>query len=106
MLDALLERLGIKSVDELSKAELEVYQQWEKLLAGGPLTIDKLQKFFEHELARAEAESRKYDNSANKDLYLKAYRTFLSLGIGAISSPEKQRDALRESLRRVHKIDI
>ena len=53
MLDSLLEKLKIKSPDELTTAERETYQQWSQILAKADVTIEDLKKL----LLRTQAEA-------------------------------------------------
>ena len=72
MLSELLEKLGIKSIDDLKPSEQATYTKWAEVLSGDT-TIDDLKTFLPEERYRAHEELRKFDNSSEKDLFYKAY---------------------------------
>jgi hypothetical protein len=106
MFSEILEKLGIKSPDELTPEERAVYQQWAKTFAAAEVTIDTLKQFLPGELARARAEAMKYENSEKRDLFFKAYCRLLDTLTQIIVTPAAQRDQLRERLKQQFHIDV
>jgi hypothetical protein len=105
MLDSLLEKLGIKSFDELKPAERATYTEYAKLLTQPDITVDDLKKFFAAELERANAELRKFSNNEKTQTYYQAYATFLVNIETFILAPTKQREELRARLKQQFNID-
>ena len=105
MLQALLEKLGIKNIDDLKPAERATYIQWAKVLEKGEITIDDLKILLPKELDRAHQELRGFDNSAEKDLFYKAYAELCSNIMKMILAPAKERDNLKSMLKKKFNID-
>jgi hypothetical protein len=99
MFQELLEKLGIKSVDELTEEERKTYQAWSQVLNKPETTIDDLKTFLPKEIERLEVELEKYDNSDKRELYFKSCLRNLKLIANIITTPEKERAQLREQLR-------
>lgn len=99
MLDALLEKLNLKSPDQLTTAERETYQQWSQILAKGDVTIEDLKKILPKELDRAHTELRNFENSKEKDMFYKAYAELCENISKIIIAPQQQREHLRAFLK-------
>src|SRR5580700_3767186 len=59
MLDQILQKLGLKSIDDLKPAEKATWMQWATILGKKDVTIEDLKKFLPVELERATVELRK-----------------------------------------------
>ena len=105
MLDQILQKLGLKSIDDLKPAEKATWMQWASILGKRDVTIEDLKKFLPQELERATVELRKHENSAAKDSYYKAYGDILALITKFITSPEGERDSLRSMLKQKYGIE-
>jgi hypothetical protein len=105
MLDSLLEKLGIKSFDELKPAERATYTEYARLLTQPDTTIDDLKKFFAAETARTNVELRNFENGEKKQLYYQAYANFLTNIETFIHAPTKQREELKARLKQQFNID-
>lgn len=105
MLNFLLEKLGIKSPDDLKPAELATYQNWARILAKPEATIEDLKVLLPKELDRANAELRKHENSPKKDAFYKAYCELLATISKIISAPTQERDALKQFLKTKYGIE-
>ena len=105
MLNQLLEKLGIKTPDDLKPAELITYQQWATILAKPEATIDDLKKLLPKELDRANAELRKFDNSEKKDAFYKAYCELCQTITKIITAPTQERDNLKLFLKNKYGIE-
>ena len=105
MLEQILLKLGLKSIDDLTPAEKATWQKWAVILGRENITIDDLKKFLPMELERATVELRKHDNSPAKDSYYKAYGDILALITKFIVSPETERDSLRSMLKQKYGLD-
>jgi len=90
---------GIKSVDDLTPEEKKTYQQWASILNRPDPTIDDLKAILPKELARANEELRKHENSKDKDSFYKAYTTLCEFILKTITSPTQEREALKAFLK-------
>jgi hypothetical protein len=105
MLEQILQKLNLKSIDDLKPAERATWMQWTTILGKSDVTIEDLKKLLPIELERARAESLKYDNSKEKDLFHKAYITALETMSKIITTPEKERDSLRSMLKQKYQLE-
>lgn len=105
MIELILQKLGLKSIDDLTPAERATWQGWTTILGKADVTIDDLKKILPIELDKARAELLKYDNSPEKDLFHKAYITALETMTKIILTPEKERDNLRAMLKTKYQLE-
>ena len=100
MLREILEKLGVKDFSELKEQERRVYEQWAAMLNKPDTTIDDLKRLLPVELDRARKEQNQFENNERKDLFYKAYIRLLENLSGMIVSPQREREALKERLRK------
>ena len=105
MLEQILQKLNLKSIDDLKPAERATWMQWAKILGKTDVTIEDLKKLLPIELERARAELLKYENSKEKDLFHKAYITALETISKIIITPEKEREQLKAMLKQKYGLE-
>jgi hypothetical protein len=105
MLNELLEKLGIKSPEDLKPEELKTYTAWAYILAKPEATIDDLKKLLPKELERANHELQNFDNSDKKEMYYKAYATLCENITKIISAPAQERETLKQFLKTKYGIE-
>lgn len=105
MLDQILQKLGLKSIDDLKPAERATWMQWASILGKTDVSLDDLKKFLPQELERANVELRKHDNSDKKDSYYKAYGDILTTILKFILTPTNERDNLKAMLKQKYGIE-
>jgi hypothetical protein len=105
MLDQILQKLNLKSIDDLKPAEKATWMQWASILGKQDVTIEDLKKFLPGELERATVELRKHDNSAPKDAYYKAYGDILSTITKVIVTPAQERESLKAMLKQKYGLE-
>jgi hypothetical protein len=98
-IEQILDKLGIKSIDDLQPAERETFNQWQTIIAKPDVTIDDLRKILPKELERANHELHNHENSPKKDSYYKAYASVLEYLSKIIVTPAQERDSLRAHLK-------
>lgn len=98
MIDKILAKLGLTSIDQLNAAEKATYQGWAAILGKSDVTIEDLKKLLPIEIDKARAELLKFENSKEKDLYQKAYVSVLENLTKIILTPAQERDNLRSML--------
>jgi len=98
-IEQILDKLGIKSIDDLQPAERETFNQWQVIIAKPDVTIDDLKGILPKKLERANHELHNHENSEKKDSYYKAYASILEYLNKIILTPAKDRDTLRAHLK-------
>jgi len=101
LIDRVLNRRGIKGVEDLRGEERKQYDVWNAVLNKPDITIDDLKRLLPKEIERAKAELVKYDNSSQRDLYFKAVLRNLEMLTLLITIPEKQRQELSAQLEQM-----
>src|SRR5689334_21206766 len=96
-LHSLLDKLGL-SFDKLTDEEKKTYQQWAETLTQADVTIDDLKKFLPSYIDRLEYDQTSYENSKDKDLYLKAAIRNAKMMLAFITGPEKRREWLEKHI--------
>ena len=96
LLQKLLFKRGIGSVDQLTPEEKSTFEGYEKILSKKELTIDDLRKFLQGQLILIEAKWKDYSYKDKADLipYFTVYKTILE----ALDAPEADRKALEQYL--------
>lgn len=103
MLDKILEKIGIKSYEDLNEEEKKTYREWEKILSKGEITIEELKKFIINQITVLELQILNPDNSKEKDVFLKSQLRILRVLLGFIESPKKSREWLEGYLKSIFK---
>jgi len=96
-LHSLLEKLGL-SYDKLTEEEKKTYQQWADTLTQPETSIEDLKKFLPSYIDRLEYDQTSYENSKDKDLYLKAAIRNAKMILAFITGPEKRREWLERHI--------
>lgn len=103
MINEILTKLGLK-YEDLKDEERKIYDAWTAILNKSDVTIEDLKRILPSEIEKARAEHEKYENSEKAELFWKAYVRILSLLTSIISTPAKEREALKEQLKQKFKI--
>ncbi len=96
-LNKLLENLNLKWED-LTAEEKKTYDSWSSVLATPQVSIEDLKNFIPVQIETLEHEQNKYDNSKDKDLFLKAQLRNLKMIQAFILGPEQRRKWLQSHL--------
>ena len=97
LLNRLLEKKGIKP-EELSKEESQTIEGWKKTLSEGEITLEKVGEFCELQLSVIKGLFKDLDNSKEKLEKLVTMFNVYSSILGAIKSPQAQRESLEKYL--------
>lgn len=98
-----LEKLGYKSIDELSDVpmpdnsptEKNVFQKWQKILSSNEdVTVDNIKELCERQLSQIEEQMKDLENSDIKNNRLVILHTVYKTILKAISSPITERAQL------------
>jgi hypothetical protein len=105
MLERILQKLGIKSIDDLKPSEKATWVAWSKVLGRPDVSIEDLKKLLPIELERANVELRNAENSPKKDSYYKAYCSILAMLTKMIVAPTQEREQLKAMLNKKYGIE-
>lgn len=94
----LLEKLGLK-YEDLTEEERKTYTEWNETLVQSEVTIDDLKKFIPSQIEQLEHSQNDYQNSKEKDLFLKAQIRNLKMIQAFILGPEQRRKWLEQHIQ-------
>ena len=93
-----LAKIGLKSVDELSSEEKQTYDNWNRILSEGEITVDKIKDFCHAQKKIIETQYSNPDNTDKKDNILKASLGIYNALLGLLEGPVVEREALEKYL--------
>lgn len=96
-LHSLLEKLGL-NYENLTEEEKKTYTQWSEVFNQKETTIDDLKNFLPSYIDRLEYDLNNYENSKDKDLYLKAALRNAKMMLAFITGPEKRKEWLEKHI--------
>lgn len=96
-LSKLLEKLGLK-YEDLNEDEKKTYQSWSEIYSQPDVSIDDLKKFLPIQIESLEYKLTEYENTKDKDLYLKACLRNLRMIRAFITGPEKRKEWLEKHI--------
>ncbi len=106
LLEKLLEKRGIKSVDTLKedkelnyyglKDEKKVFNEWSRILSEGDMSVERIQEFCTHQIKQIESFWRDKDRKNKAGLI--PYHTCYKLILDAIEAPKAKREELERHL--------
>lgn len=94
----LLEKLGLK-YEDLTEEEKKTYTEWNETLVQSEVTIGDLKKFIPSQIEQLEHSQNDYQNSKEKDLFLKAQIRNLKMIQAFILGPEQRRKWLEQHIQ-------
>lgn len=98
LITKLLQKRGIKDVNELSPEEKGTFESWEKILSGSEVSVKSISTFCEHNIRTVEAQFKNLDTSKEKLERLVLLHTVYSSLLGIINSPQAEKEALERYL--------
>lgn len=102
MLQDLLKKLNLR-YEDLREDERATFEQWSKTLSAPAVSINDLKAFLPTQIAMLENQQNDYQNSPQKDLFLKAQLRNLKMIHAFILGPEKRREWLEAHLKALTK---
>jgi len=97
MLDELLEKAGLK-YEDLNAVEKETLNTWIEVLQKGQLTLEKVREYISSMREAVEQDLAKSDLGSKQDLFLKARLRNYMLLEGFLSTPEKAKQQIENSI--------
>ena len=98
ILQKLLQRKGIESLEELSPEEKQTFNQWDEILSKEELTLEDVKDFCINQCEIIEGKWRDYNISNEKKAELIPYHTTYKTLLQTIKSPKVAREALERQL--------
>ena len=103
LLDKLLVKRNIKDVIELEPEEKAQFDEWQKILSEGEMSVSKIQAFCQMQLDIIKGQMKSLDNTTAKNerltIYFNLYDTLLTL----INSPQAEKESLEKYLNQLLK---
>lgn len=101
LLSQLLEKRGIKTVNELSEEEGKQFDNWQKILSEGEMSVDKIRDFCQLQLDIIKTKMKNFDNEPWNNERLTVYFNVYDALLTLISSPKAEREALEKYLKQL-----
>ena len=98
LLQTLLGKRGIETVNELDMDEKAQYDQWEKILSKEELTIEDVKQFCKSQVEVIEGKWKDLNVENTKKAELIPYHTVYKTLLSAIDSPRSARESLEQQL--------
>jgi hypothetical protein len=89
-----LQKIGVKSVDELNSEEKSTYAEWEKTLSGRQLTEADVRTFLDQEVEQAIKSLTTKSLGERDDLFLKMKIEFTQSLCSFLDSPTKEKEMI------------
>jgi hypothetical protein len=96
ILSKFLQKRGIKSADELNDDEKTTFNQREKILSEGEVTVDAIRRFCQQQIDIIETKWKDLEYQ-NKEKLI-PYHTVYKLILGSIDGPKSERENLERYL--------
>lgn len=93
-----LEKKGIKDLNELTPEEKAKFDEWQAILSEGEVTVEKIAQFCKRQLGLIDLRWRSLDIDEVKKAQLIPYRVVYSVILEAISAPRAERESLERHL--------
>lgn len=97
-LSKLLEKKGIKDVNDLSREEKDTFDRYQKILSKKELTLEDLKKFLETQITIIELKWKDFTVSQSHKAEMIPIHTTYKTILEAIDAPQYEREALEKFL--------
>lgn len=101
LLEKLLRKQKIESLSELRPEEQEVYDNWERILSQGEVTVDKIAAFCQSQIGIIETKWNDLDNTNSKNDRLILLHTVYRAILNMIKAPVAERENLEKYLNQL-----
>jgi len=103
ILQKLLQKRGIESLEELSEEEKSTFNEWDKILSKESLDINDIKLFCENQVTIIESKWSDYEERNDKKAELIPYHTVYRTLLNILTSPIATREALERQLTELTK---
>lgn len=99
LISRIMEKRGIKNVEDLDREERATLERWEKILSESEITVNKIREFCAAQISTIEGKWRANPENPSVNLihYHNVYKTLLSL----IDGPRSERENLERYLNQL-----
>ena len=98
LLEKLFRRRGIKDTTVLDTGEQKTYDNWQYILSGNEVTVDRIKEFCKLQLSVIEAKFKELDNSPDKNQRLIISHNIYRALVDCIEKPNMERENLEKYL--------
>lgn len=95
----LLEKRGIKDINELTPEEKKDLDRWQSVLSEGQMSVEKIVEFCKNQIASIKLEMKKVDTTADKIQRLVCHFNVYDTLLNAIQGQKSERDQLERWLQ-------
>lgn len=93
-----MNKRGVKDVNKLTPEEKAQFDEWDRILSLGDITVDSIKEFCENQIKRIEATWMNLDNADAKNAKLVTQHSVYSTLLKIITGPKAQKEALEKYL--------
>lgn len=93
-----LNKIKITDVNKLSTDEKATFDDWNRVLSEGEITVEKITQFCKAQKRIVETQYTNPDNSEKKDHILKASLGFYNSMLNLLESPKAEKEAIEKDL--------
>ncbi len=97
LINKLLEKAGIKGIEELKGDEKATYDKWQAVLSSGEVSVEGIKEFCERQVGVIEQKWRAFD-CANRDRLVDQHTVYKAI-LEAITAPQSERENLEKYLQ-------
>jgi hypothetical protein len=101
ILDRLLNKRGIKSIEELEPEEKQTFENWRKVLSKDQLTIEDVRVYCQQQIGIIEAKWKDYNLDNEKKAQLIPYHTVYKSLEQVLVAPKAEREQLEAQLNQL-----
>ena len=98
ILQRILKKKGIEKIIDLEPEEKATYDEWDRILSEGDITVEKILGFCENQINLIQMKWRDLDNSEKKNERLIALHTAYSMMKEMITGSKAERENLERHL--------
>lgn len=98
MLDKLLAKLGVSSIDQLTAEERETYYSWNDALRGRKLTDEDVQTFLHNQVEDCMVKLTTVRLNEREDIFLKAKLDLIRQITNFLDSPKREQEVITRQI--------
>lgn len=98
LLRKLLDKRGLKDTHELKPEEKQTYDDWQRILSTGEISVQKIKDFCHNQVMMIQGQWKNLDNDQRKNDRLITMHTVYTTLLNVIESPNKERESLERFL--------
>lgn len=99
ILDRLLQKIGVNSVEELTPEERETYRTWSDTLVGRKLTDADVEQFFTIQIEDCVSKLTTQKLNEREDIFLKAKLDLLRQIKNFLDSPKQEQEVITRQIQ-------